>query len=256
MKTQFLTHRAFALVLLLLAGAINLPAQTAFSHDPASNSRTLLNGDPPLTQDTADGFAGFLCWVFDINLNELQKQQMQDDLAATWKKNGASEARSKIQAAEFYSKLNGLSRAQQLAARAKVQPILLAALRAQQSDPIAKMLLTAFETNHPDQGGMASAYSNNAPGNPTDAPGTAPAARNSDGNSQPPPGPLDGIYLSLGTGTDYALGGSLPTAKFRYLLFSPDGWVVKDVPMKGMIGFNFTAYRNSPQMSRQFVGRY
>ncbi|HXP86089.1 MAG TPA: hypothetical protein VN841_15295 [Bryobacteraceae bacterium] len=62
----------------------------------------------------------------------------------------------------------------------------------------------------------------------------------------PPAGMLDGIYVAL----------DIPDQKVRRLIFSPDGWVVKDIPQETMIGFNFTAYRNSPTQNRQFIGRY
>ena len=62
----------------------------------------------------------------------------------------------------------------------------------------------------------------------------------------PPPGMLDGIYVAL----------DIPSQKVRRLIFSPDGWVVKDIPQETMIGFNFTAYRNAPEQNRQFIGRY
>lgn len=63
-----------------------------------------------------------------------------------------------------------------------------------------------------------------------------------------PPGALEGIYVGL------ALDGTHPGA--RRLHFNRDGWVVKDVPQEGMIGFDFTAYRNDPQTNRSWVGRY
>lgn len=64
-----------------------------------------------------------------------------------------------------------------------------------------------------------------------------------------PAGALEGIYAGLGLGT----GGQ---AGIKRLLFNPDGWVVKDVPQEGMIGYDFTAYRNAPSTNRSWVGRY
>src|SRR5579864_8658108 len=54
-----------------------------------------------------------------------------------------------------------------------------------------------------------------------------------------PPGALEGIYVGFGLG----VGGHMGT---KTLLFSADGWVVKNVPDEGMIGFDFTANRNDP----------
>jgi hypothetical protein len=64
-----------------------------------------------------------------------------------------------------------------------------------------------------------------------------------------PPGALEGIYVG------FAIGGGGMTGLHR-LHFNPDGWVVKDVPQEGMIGFDFTAYRNAPSTNRSWVGRY
>jgi hypothetical protein len=61
-----------------------------------------------------------------------------------------------------------------------------------------------------------------------------------------PAGALDGIYV----------GFDIPNRKVRRLNFNPDGWVVKDIPEEGMIGFDFTAYRNARSTNKNWVGRY
>ncbi len=63
------------------------------------------------------------------------------------------------------------------------------------------------------------------------------------------PGALEGIYVGFSVGA----GGRVSP---KGLLFSPDGWVVKNIPAEGMIGFDFTANRNSPNTNRSWVGRY
>lgn len=63
-----------------------------------------------------------------------------------------------------------------------------------------------------------------------------------------PAGALEGIYMG------YEIHGG--HAGLKRLHFNPDGWVVKDILQEGMIGFNFTAYRNSPDTNRSWVGRY
>ncbi len=64
-----------------------------------------------------------------------------------------------------------------------------------------------------------------------------------------PPGMLEGVYIGMTIGT----GGHVRRSE---LIFNPDGWVVKGVPQESMIGFDFTAYRNSPDTNRSWVGRY
>ena len=67
-----------------------------------------------------------------------------------------------------------------------------------------------------------------------------------------PSGAMEGVYVSyLISGGHFGRG---------YLIFNPDGWVVRGMPEggmseKGMEGFDFTAYRNSPT-NKMFVGRY
>ena len=64
-----------------------------------------------------------------------------------------------------------------------------------------------------------------------------------------PAGALEGIYVAFALNASG--GGSA-----KSLLFSQDGWVVKNVPREGMIGFDFTANRNDPNTNRSWVGRY
>jgi hypothetical protein len=63
-----------------------------------------------------------------------------------------------------------------------------------------------------------------------------------------PQGMLEGVYVG------YHI--SAGRAGLRRLHFNPDGWVVKDVPEEGMIGFDFTAYRKARNTNRSWVGRY
>ncbi len=64
-----------------------------------------------------------------------------------------------------------------------------------------------------------------------------------------PPGALEGVYVGFSLEAAGRVG-------LRRLHFNPDGWVVRDVPQEGMIGFDFTAYRNDRNTNRNWVGRY
>jgi hypothetical protein len=63
-----------------------------------------------------------------------------------------------------------------------------------------------------------------------------------------PAGMLDGLYMAM------VMNGTRAT--YRRLHFNRDGWVVRDILPEGMIGFDFTAYRNDPHTNRSWVGRY
>ncbi len=80
-------------------------------------------------------------------------------------------------------------------------------------------------------------------------PGSQPVAAQSDEPPRNlPAGALEGIYMG------YEISGG--HAGLKRLHFNPDGWVVKDILQEGMIGFDFTAYRNRPDTNRSWVGRY
>ncbi len=89
-------------------------------------------------------------------------------------------------------------------------------------------------------------FGDSLPGSKVPAVHAAPAAETP---HHLPPGALEGIYVG------FALGSGGKVGLYR-LNFNPDGWVVKDVPEEGMIGFDFTAYRNDPNTNRSWVGRY
>jgi hypothetical protein len=102
---------------------------------------------------------------------------------------------------------------------------------------------------------LIAAIQNPAPPAPRSAPETAGATAasavsdatfNHDTTRPLPSGALDGIYVGI----------DIPFQRIRRLNFSPDGWVVKDIPQESMIGFDFTAYRNDRNTNRSWVGRY
>jgi len=92
-------------------------------------------------------------------------------------------------------------------------------------------------------------FGESLPGAPVPPAANAPAEVTADKPHQIPPGMLEGIYVG------YSISSS-GKAGLRRLHFNPDGWVVRDVPQEGMIGFDFTAYRNARDTNRSWVGRY
>ena len=62
-----------------------------------------------------------------------------------------------------------------------------------------------------------------------------------------PPGALEGIYV--GFTLEYSRQG------IHQYYFTPDGWVINNIPQVNMDNFNMTAYRNDPS-NKLFFGRY
>jgi hypothetical protein len=97
----------------------------------------------------------------------------------------------------------------------------------------------------------------NAPGAPASpAPGTAvnqpdPAPPQSSASGNLPPGRLDGIYAALRSSDVYA-----NTINHDYLVFLPDGSVMRSLPPEGLDGFDFQAYTRAQASSKYWTGRY
>jgi hypothetical protein len=91
----------------------------------------------------------------------------------------------------------------------------------------------------------------NLPRGGTDSTGRpAPLAEDEDKPHKLSAGSLEGFYVGLKVSGYGSGAGREP------LYFSPDGWVVKIDLNNSMIGFDLTAYRNSRDTNRSWVGRY
>ncbi len=69
-------------------------------------------------------------------------------LAAGWGNSPAEEIQTKLEMAELFARISVATADQQTQARQRLQPLMLQALRRQQNDPICKMLLDAYESQH------------------------------------------------------------------------------------------------------------
>lgn len=98
-------------------------------------------------------------------------------------------------------------------------------------------------------GSKVPAVGNSPRPNSSAGPGASDAAAIPEKPHKLPPGAMEGVYVG------YSVSGS-GRVGLRRLHFNADGWVVRDVPEEGMIGFDFTAYRNDRNTNRSWVGRY
>ena len=107
----------------------------------------LAAGNPPLTQHTADGFAGALMWLLDAPLTEGQRQDLQDTVVQTWTGGDQAGMSTVLQLAPVSDQLDQLSQAQRIALRNQVQPQFTAELR-QAGDPFSRWMLGVYDSAH------------------------------------------------------------------------------------------------------------
>ena len=108
----------------------------------------LAAGSPPLTKEVAENYNNFVVWVFDIKLTPQQMKLMEQDLAASWGAFPPEEIQSMLQLAELYARISVAPADQQAQVRQAMQPQMLTLLRSQQNDPICKMLINAYDSQH------------------------------------------------------------------------------------------------------------
>jgi hypothetical protein len=128
------------------ANPANFPTNVA--SNMGGGSRVLAAGNPPLTKEVAENFDNFLVWVFEIRLTPQQMARMEKDLAESWANLPPEDIQARLHLAELYARVSVAPANQQAQVRQTMQPQMLNLLRSQQSDPIAKMLLNAYESQH------------------------------------------------------------------------------------------------------------
>ena len=80
-----------------------------------------------------------------------------------------------------------------------------------------------------------------------DSSGDSEAGAQAEGEHKVAAGELEGVYV--GFSLDYSHTGS------RQYYFTPDGWVINNIPQVNLDNFDMTAYRNDPS-HKLFIGRY
>jgi hypothetical protein len=147
-----LSTATVALALALSAGAWaadkGAKAVDAGAADPqATPEKTLVDGQPPLTDVMLAKYYEFYEWVFDTQLTRLQQRELEDYLVDAWKGKKEKEIADALDSLRNHDDVARMTGDERDALRSQVQPQMLKEL-ARDRSPMAKWALSVFANAH------------------------------------------------------------------------------------------------------------
>jgi hypothetical protein len=128
-----------AVVLLLLSTTTT----TAGAESPV-----VVAGDPPLTEESIGRFTEFFEWAFDVQLTNEQDKTLRAYCVDAWTKKKASDMKDVADLVQQQVELARLPAEQRAVVRLQIEPQLLASMRAQPNEPMARWALAVYEASH------------------------------------------------------------------------------------------------------------
>jgi hypothetical protein len=113
-----------------------------------AQSRVLVQGQPPLTEETVGRFTEFFEWAFDVQLTIEQRQVLRKWTVDSWTQKKASDMNDVVQLVQQQTDLSKLDAQQRGLVRLKLEPELLSQMRNQPNEPMAKWALAVYEASH------------------------------------------------------------------------------------------------------------
>jgi hypothetical protein len=113
-----------------------------------AQSQVLVQGQPPLTEETVGRFTEFFEWAFDVQLTVEQRQVLRKYTVDSWTQKKTSDMNDVVQLVQQQTELSKLDAQQRGLVRLKIEPELLAQMRNQPNEPMAKWALAVYEASH------------------------------------------------------------------------------------------------------------
>lgn len=113
-----------------------------------AQSRVLVQGQPPLTEETVGRFTEFFEWAFDVQLTVEQRQVLRKWTVDSWTQKKTSDMNDVVQLVQQQTELAKLDAQQRHLVRLKIEPELLGQMRNQPNEPMAKWALAVYEASH------------------------------------------------------------------------------------------------------------
>jgi hypothetical protein len=111
-------------------------------------SPVLLQGQPPLTEETVGRFTEFFEWAFDVQLTVEQRQVLRKYAVDAWSEKKKSDMDDVIQVVQQQVELSKLDVQKRALVRVQIEPELLTQMRNQPNEPMAKWALAVYESSH------------------------------------------------------------------------------------------------------------
>ena len=109
--------------------------------------KTLVDGQPPLTQSMLEKYYEFFEWAFDTQLTVEQQKLLADQLVSAWKEKKDKEIADALDTLRNHDDVARMSAPERDMLRSQVQPQMLKEL-ARDKSPISKWALAVFESAH------------------------------------------------------------------------------------------------------------
>jgi hypothetical protein len=114
----------------------------------AGQSPVVVPGEPPLTEETIGRFTEFFEWAFDVRLTNDQRQVLRNYTVDTWTQQKKSDMDGVVQLVQQQVDLSKLDAEQRRFVRVKIEPELLAEMRKQPHEPMARWALAVYQSSH------------------------------------------------------------------------------------------------------------
>ena len=195
-------------------------ASGAVSQDPSDAA--LVNGNPPLTQLMVGKTIVLMDWVLGLEVDRDREMEIRRILIDTWRKGDPKDTRGVLAIIDAYEKVFRMNETERAAERGRLSAIVLRSLRAERSDPLAALLLSAYEASR-------------SPGTKTTQAGGGSPARSKHrvGGDD-----LTGIWRMVRPrAININNSGYEPGYWIEYITFLPNGNVYWRLPPEGLLYF-------------------
>src|ERR1019366_677936 len=108
----------------------------------------LVEGQPPLTEETVGRFTEFFEWAFDVQLTVEQRQGLRKYAFDAWSQKKKGDMNDVIQVVQQQVELSKVDAQKRALVRVQVEPELLAQMRNQPNEPMARWALAVYEASH------------------------------------------------------------------------------------------------------------
>jgi hypothetical protein len=125
-----------------------IAAVLALTTSAAGQSPVVVPGDPPLTEETIGRFTEFFEWAFDARLTNDQQEFVRKYMVDSWTQKKTSDINDVVQVVQQQTELAKLPADQVRYVRVKIEPDLLAQMRQQPNEPMARWALAVYGASH------------------------------------------------------------------------------------------------------------
>ncbi len=114
----------------------------------AQGDKTLVNGNPPLTQLMVGKTIVLLDWILDLKLTKDQENKIGDVIQNAWRTKNKAQMKSTLDVIDVYEQIVKLSEAERNKVKEKMQPQVLANLYKDPADKLSQVVISAYESSH------------------------------------------------------------------------------------------------------------